>query len=232
MSTLSLRKIKHDSAAVDNISLNTDGGVAIKGTPSTSYDLIVNGLGAQRVINTSGGRSRIELTSAGVISYDVGTNADASFSIKQNGGSDFLKIDSSGRLTLLNQPTFYANISSGYSISSGQTSALIFNNVVFNVGNHYNSSTNTFTAPIAGRYMFLTSVGGTGGMPANSYFGIAFRVNGSTQNAQWQNSASGYQVQKHSQIFNLSAGDTVTVWCEVASSFTVQNPFFQGILLA
>jgi len=239
MSTLSLRKIKHDSSAVDNITLDSSGNVLV----GTSAHHNFSGLTTEVTVSTN----NTGTNAGGAITFGSGSGFLGYMGFQESAGTlgtytstpllfntsntERVRIDASGRMTNPYQPSFYANITSGYSISSGQTNALTFNSVIFNVGNHYNSSTNTFTAPIAGRYMFLTSVGGTGGMPANSYFGIAFRVNGSTQNAQWQNSASGYQVQKHSQIFNLSAGDTVTVWCEVASSFTVQNPFFQGILL-
>jgi hypothetical protein len=142
-----------------------------------------------------------------------------------------MRIDSSGRVTQPYQPAFLAQYSSGATINSGTTGALAFNSAVYNVGSHYSTSTYRFTAPVAGVYVFYTGVGGTGGQPANSYFGIAFQVNGSTKNAQWQNSAAGYQVQKHTQAFSLNAGDYVTVWCEVASTFSSQAPFFGGYLL-
>jgi len=239
MSTLSLRKIKHDSSAVDNITLDSSGNVLV-GT-STHHNF--SGLTTEVTIGTSatgtnaGGAVTFGSGNGflGYVGFQEGSGTVGTYTstplLFNTSNTERMRVDASGRVTMPYQPAFYAGISSGYTISSGQTGVLTFNNVIFNVGNHYNSSTSTFTAPISGRYMFITSVGSTGGMASSSYLGIAFRVNGTTQNAQWQNSPSGYQVQKHMQIFNLVANDTVTVWCEVSTSFTAQNPFFQGILL-
>jgi hypothetical protein len=60
-----------------------------------------------------------------------------------------MRIDSSGYVTMPNQPAFHASRTSG---AVSGTGIYICNSVKFNDGNHYNSSTGRFTAPVAGRY--------------------------------------------------------------------------------
>jgi hypothetical protein len=76
-------------------------------------------------------------------------NASGSISFKTNGNTQ-LTIDSAGRLLTPNRPYFYARAA-----NADHTSGTIpYNLVDHNVGGHYDSSTYTFTAPIAGIYSF------------------------------------------------------------------------------
>jgi hypothetical protein len=219
---------------------NTSGNVGI-GTASPAYKLDAQNAGGLsiRAYNTSStspaqfrATNTLTTVNSGVDNIGGYLETQGAYpTLFYTNGTERMRIDSSGRVTTPYQPAFLAQYSSGATINSGTTGALAFNSEVYNVGSHYSTSTYRFTAPVAGVYVFYTGVGGTSGQPANSYFGIAFQVNGSTKNAQWQNSAAGYQVQKHTQAFSLNAGDYVTVWCEVASSFTSQAPFFGGYLL-
>ena len=60
--------------------------------------------------------------------------------------------DTNGRLTLPYQPAFSAYKDNGSAY--GTIGTVAFNVVLTNRGNHYNSSTGIFTAPIAGLYQF------------------------------------------------------------------------------
>jgi hypothetical protein len=79
------------------------------------------------------------------------TKADGASSVKA------MNIDGAGRVTLAYQPSFYAYRSADLTMVSG-TNYVVYNTVEFNVGSHYNSSTGTFTAPIAGKYIFFHRV--------------------------------------------------------------------------
>ncbi len=92
----------------------------------------------------------------------------------QTGGTERMRIDTSGRVTKPYQPFFYARKTTGGTISAG--TVVEFNGVTTNIGSHYNSSTYRFTAPIAGVYSFTAKVwmSKNGG----SYADFSPRVNG------------------------------------------------------
>ena len=56
-----------------------------------------------------------------------------------------------GYMNLTSQPSFHANGTNG-SLSAGST--LVYPNVLWNVGGHYNNSNGRFTAPVTGTYLF------------------------------------------------------------------------------
>jgi len=79
-------------------------------------------------------------------------------------GTERLRIDSSGRVTTPYQVYFYARTSGSGNHTSG---TLPYSVVDYNIGNHYNTSTYTFTAPVAGVYcisfQFFSLVNAAGG---------------------------------------------------------------------
>lgn len=84
-----------------------------------------------------------------------------------------LTVDSSGRVTTPFQPGFNACANSG--TWGWNSSVLPFDTVITNRGNCYNTATRTFTAPVAGLYVF--SIRGT---PSGSFgtFAWLLQVNG------------------------------------------------------
>lgn len=102
-------------------------------------------------------------------------NKEAGFTSFETSGTERMKIDSSGRVTMPYQPMFHAWCTDGGNNAvSGNSSPTSFY-ASLNVGSHFSSG--TFTAPIAGKYRFYASIL-TGA--ANGGYGLyQFTVNNS-----------------------------------------------------
>ena len=130
-----------------------------------------------------------------------------------------LIIDSSGRVTMPYQPSFRSRGSNGAYI---QTTPIPFPTVLHNIGSHYNSSTYTFTAPIAGRYLFHVNLGITNGS-TNAYAFPTLNVNGVGQFYTYFQIASTWYGNNHlTAILDLSVNDYVNV------SFSGTATYFNG----
>ena len=105
---------------------------------------------------------------AGIAQLNIGNGGtstnyyDGDTQIFRSGtGTERMRIDAAGRVTMPYQPAFLAHgNNAGYIPVStvGSGSYIPFANAVTNIGNHYNSSTYKFTAPVAGMYHFYSAV--------------------------------------------------------------------------
>lgn len=150
----------------------------------------------------------------GLVNANNGINATSTLSL-QTGGVNRMSIDSSGRVTKPNSPAFLAYHQAA-DINYGVGSTLAYPFTVYNIGNHYNTSNSTFTAPVSGRYLFSINANGNrntgvGGVPraywkingSNVANGIHLRGSDSSTN--------GLEQRSQTIVFNLSANDTVNV---------------------
>lgn len=113
----------------------------------------------------------------------------------------------SGRLTVPNQPAFFAYANAGLWAAQ----VWIPNVTTVNTGGHYNTSNGRFTAPVAGRYFFtLNAIGYTSGTTR-----LYPRINGATQLSGFHlrtiNTAN-YGDASLGWIFYLNAGDYVDIY--------------------
>ena len=160
-------------------------------------------------------------------------NANAAMILGTN-GTERMRIDSTGRVTKPYQPAFYA-YSSGSSMTSGNTVA--FNNAPLNVGSSFNTSTYTFTAPIAGNYLFASIV--RYDQNGALYGQTALIVNGlNTYQGHYNNvtnANSTYNSVPAVALLGLAAGDTVRVTAIISGggtlSFSGTESLFYGYLL-
>ena len=145
------------------------------------------------------------------LAFGVGGASDAA-----NVASEKMRIDSAGRVTTPNQPAFMAYHDGG---DINYTSTINIDNVLFNDGNCYNATNSTFTAPIAGRYLFTIQMNGNynasyGGIPRaywqinNANIGNSIHLRGPDATDQ------GLEQRSYTVLLKLSANDAVRIYIQ------------------
>ena len=120
-----------------------------------------------------------------------------------------MKIDSSGRMTMPYQPSFYAyQAGTGQSTGGTQPSQISFNNVQHNIGSHFSTSTDRFTAPIDGRYFVQWYGLGSATTSVSRYY---LYVNGAVWNNLHIRGDGKYPGYTRVVILDLNANDYLTV---------------------
>ena len=120
-----------------------------------------------------------------------------------------LRINSSGHVTMPNQPSFAAYKATN---SYTQSGVIVFDATRHNIGGHYNTSNGRFTAPVDGRYQFsFYSI--IKGNYTNAYFSI--QINGSAGNGMYvhvsQNIGNIWDGMTTTWILDLNASDYVDI---------------------
>lgn len=143
------------------------------------------------------------------------------------GGADNVRmsLDASGRVLMPAQPAFRAYHNNTVNWNSGALSPVVYNTAVFNIGNHYNTSTGVFTAPVAGRYLFSVF---EMFMEEPSYLFIfaAVQINGTSTTEFMRNGTkSNYDTFGGTVLLSLAANDQVRVTVGTAS---VDSGYLRG----
>jgi C1q domain len=213
------------------------------GITSPSYKVDVSG--ALRVTNSSGSTIIANRSSnPGSIEIQHSGTQTAQLSAVSGGGLEFyqgstptlaMKYDSAGRVTKPYQPFFYARKTNSQTVPAGTT--VSFDAITTNIGSHYSTSTNRFTAPIAGVYSFTAKVwmSKNGG----SYADFSPRVNGTlipnSAGAYYDGSinSTGYANYIVNFQYSLNAGDYVEFTVGGNANLILDNSgYFCGFLVS
>jgi hypothetical protein len=95
------------------------------------------------------------------------------------GGTEVMRIDSSGRVITPFQPSFMVGFSSSGSVSLADNTLIPFDNKTtgscYDVSGSFNTSTNRFTAPVTGVYLFQVNIASS----TSGGFSVQLKKNGS-----------------------------------------------------
>ena len=129
----------------------------------------------------------------------------------QNSGtlSERMRITNAGYVLKSDTPAFKCKLSTA--TGANFTGVLVFGNVSYNIGSHYNSSNGRFTAPVDGRYLFAwyTNMERAGG---NGSFYADWKINGNNQgNRMYTHHSGAWEQICGTVIFDLNANDYVEI---------------------
>ncbi len=139
--------------------------------------------------------------------FGISSSSTGDLVLGTGAGTERLRIDNSGRVTTPNQPIFGANRQGIADLTAAQ---VINWSVLVNQGNHFSTSTNRFTCPVAGKYYCsFFSLTNTGGTSAASY--VTIRKNGSAIYSAYNDTVSSvnYLSYSASGILDCAANDLI-----------------------
>lgn len=182
--------------------LDISGGVFVRG--STNPGGITN-----RIVIDYDGNSGVASISANSTAGSTLLNLATS---KSGVLSNRLLIDSDGRVTMPFQPSF----SAVRTTTSAAMAVVVFPTTYHNTGNHYNTTTGRFTAPVSGTYFFhATGLSNNNGGTAR----LNLRVNTVTKAGQWRmptdllaQGTDDYMWGTMQLVYYLNASDYVDVY--------------------
>ena len=147
-------------AELGDVVTQSGGNVGVNTADPTSLGggskLTVNQANDGNIIFARGGSTRqVQLGTTSTTGYINADNTTNGLALHMN-GTERMRIDASGRVTMPYQPLFFGTLSNHVSPNTNVPSpgnTITSFNVYENVGNHWNNTTGIFTCPVAGRYM-------------------------------------------------------------------------------
>jgi hypothetical protein len=213
------------------VAADSSGNVGI-GTSSPSTKLHVNSGASTSAITleTTSTNTYTKLINSSGTSYIGAAGLNLVF---EPNGTERMRIDASGRVTMPYQPAFRATTTTGGSYPTSGGNTINFNNVGSNIGGHFATSGGNaykrFTAPVAGQYLFTASLMGNAGS-GRYYFNLS--KNGANF-AQSGGSANDYGNFTIAVVVDMAVNDYTEVYLQsgtLYSASTSEN-YFSGYFL-
>jgi len=129
-----------------------------------------------------------------------------------------MRINADGIVTKPLQPCFSATRSSDQSIAQDTTTLVALDVREFDIGNNFSTSTNRFTAPVAGRYLFTAAIQYGASSPSTCHTNLY--INGGSRNDGWIDYGDA-KASTQSRIFDLVSGDYVQLYAHIGISATM-----------
>jgi hypothetical protein len=175
----------------------------------------------------------------GVVQVKAQSNHPLTFGTS---GTERMRIDTAGRVTMPYQPAFLAIPTGGqYNFPINAQTTVDFANEIFDQGNNFSGST-TFTAPVSGRYQFSVMLYANNMDTATDYYQCILETSNRTYpqivSSNRYTADLTYFSFAVSILVDMDAGDTASVKIDVPNSGTAQLDLestasrFSGYLVA
>ena len=221
------------TSGIDRVRVNSAGNLGV-GTTSPQATIHSTKAGAEVArftnSNSNGGDWEFKIGGGGF--------EDRKFMITDKfSGADNVRvnIDSAGRVTMPYQPYLHATVAGGTTaINFGTTHATVtvpFNSIFSNTGNHFNTSTSTFTCPVAGIYLVYAAiqVGGlTGNTNVAPNMGVSRSGGNITGTYHFVLTSTGYQKMECTAYVKCAANDTLSISLYTGAAQTAGATEFNG----
>ena len=228
-------------------------GVDVSGTVSNTSNTATSS--ATQYITVAGSTAsdpRTQYAVAGTTTWTEGidnSDSDAYVLAASNslGTTNVIHASTAGQINYPLQPAFsvYLSVPSINATGDGTEYTLPFDSELFDVGNNFNTSTFTFTAPITGKYLFTFNLEmlniGAGHTFAENRFVLSTGQSScnSFNAANYRLLPDAYLRINNTHIFSMTAGDTAQCLVKVSNSTKtielgggVDNNWWMGYLLA
>ena len=213
--------------------LTVNGNLNVVGSAPVAYTGMVQLKSAETTAGDPAYTLQLNRQNSSTAGMLLGADSSSNAAISMNGAvglrighvvsgayTERFKIDSAGRVTMPYQPAFDVATTNIAAINT----SIVFNVAYVNRGNHFNTSTGTFTAPVAGAYHFTYSTIKDAGS-TNEIGRFVLAKNGVVMNGGrelrldlgQEYGDNGSQV----WIINMNAGDYVNI--KVGSSSNSSN---------
>ena len=234
---------------VDTNTLFVDSASNNVGIGTTSPDLV--GSTTTLTIDNAAGNGQLSLKGAGTVYGRIfADNATGDLKMGNPTANDVMlytanlermRIDSIGAVTMPAQPAFLAIPTGGqYNFPINAQTTVDFANEIFDQGNNFSS--NTFTAPVSGRYQFSVMLYANNMDTATDYYQCILETSNRTYpqivSSNRYTADLTYYSFAVSILVDMDAGDTASVKIDVPNSGTAQLDLestasrFSGYLVA